>query len=166
MKSITTEELKRIVAYDPETGVFTRLIDSATNAKAGSRADSVDGRGGYRKVKMNRISYKAHRLAFQYMTGREPAGCIDHINGDPSDNRFANLRESTLNGNAHNAKKRKDNTSGFKGVSWHKGVGKWTARIMVNNKHLNLGVFATPEAAYQAYCKAANDLHGEFARAA
>lgn len=121
-------------------------------------------KGLYRTVKIDYVRYKAHRLAFQYVYGREPNGYIDHINGDPSDNRISNLRECDALENAHNAKRRSDNTSGYKGVSWHKQLRKWTARIMVDKKHINIGVFDTAEKAYAAYCKKALELHGEFAK--
>lgn len=165
MRSISNEELKANVSYDPETGIFTRLRDASINAPAGSRADLPEGKR-YRAVKINYVRYKAHRLAFQYVHGREPKGYIDHINGNPNDNRIANLRECDALENARNARTRSDNTSGFKGVSWHKQRGKWTARIMVSNQHINIGLFDTAEQAYAAYCAKAKELHGEFARLA
>jgi len=78
------------------------------------------------------------------------------------DNRRSNLRV-TLDQNQQNVGLRKDNTSGYKGVSWDKGTGKWNAQIAVNRKQIHLGLFTTPEAARDARDVAALDLHGEFA---
>lgn len=81
---------------------------------------------------------------------------------DRSDNRISNLREATRSQNAMNARKQRDNTSGFKGVSrWR---GKWQAKIQRDGKQRFLGAFSTPQDAALAYKNAAINLHGEFAR--
>lgn len=89
---------------------------------------------------------------------------VDHINGDPLDNRKCNLRICEPIENWRSCKRRKDNTSGYKGVSWSKSNKKWNARIKHEGKRISLGYFVTPEAAHAAYCKAADELFGEFAR--
>ena len=88
---------------------------------------------------------------------------VDHINGDPLDNRRCNLRICTQEDNKINRCIYKNNTSGYKGVSKHAN-GKWQSEITKNGKSKYLGLFPTPELAYAAYCKAALELHGEFAR--
>lgn len=88
---------------------------------------------------------------------------IDHINGNRLDNRRENLRLATNSQNAMNQGKRKNNTSGFKGVSWHKPNKKWLAHIRLNSKTIHLGLYTTRELAYAAYCDACVKLHGEFA---
>lgn len=93
----------------------------------------------------------------------------DHAFHDTLDNREfvdgkENLRIANKHQQARNKRKRSDNTSGFKGVSWHKKCQKWVARIRVNGKYLHLGLFVTAEAAYTAYCVAAVLYYGEFAR--
>jgi hypothetical protein len=90
---------------------------------------------------------------------------VDHINRDTLDNRRVNLRIATKSQNGANAKVRSDNTSGLKGVSFHKGAGKWAAQIHKDGRTLYLGLHATPESAHKAYCEAAAKVHGEFARA-
>jgi len=91
---------------------------------------------------------------------------VDHINGDKLDNRKCNLRICTQAQNCCNSKKQKNNTSGYKGVCWHTTRKKWFSSIKYNKKNISLGYFNTPEEAYAAYCKAAKELHGEFARLA
>ena len=88
---------------------------------------------------------------------------VDHINGDPLDNRKENLRLCNGSENQRNIGKQSNNTSGFKGVSWHKNHGKWYAQIMVDGKLKYLGSFDDPQIAYQAYCQAATKYHGDFA---
>lgn len=90
--------------------------------------------------------------------GREPAGEIDHINGDPSDNRIVNLREATRAQNCANVK--------GTGVRFEEKRGKWLARICVNYRQINLGRYATREEASAAYEAAKVKHRGEFARRA
>lgn len=90
---------------------------------------------------------------------------VDHINGDPLDNRRCNLRVCTQKQNIWNRKKPKSNTSGFKGARLDKKTGKWIAYIAKNGRRWHLGTFRTPERAHRAYVAAAKVLHGEFARA-
>jgi hypothetical protein len=83
---------------------------------------------------------------------------IDHKNGNPGDNRWANLRECTHAENHQNRKQQK-NVSGFRGVYWHKGTKKWQAQIRVNNKLINLGYFDNPEEASKVYLAAKAKYH-------
>jgi hypothetical protein len=108
-------------------------------------------------------TYHEHRLAWFYMKGVWPKGDIDHIKGDKSDNRITNLREATTSQNKANERIRVNNTSGYKGVTWHRKRRKWEAHIGVNGKGLTLGYFDSPERAFIAYMKAAWDHFGDFA---
>lgn len=92
---------------------------------------------------------------------------IDHINGDPLDNRKSNLRMATHSENSRNTKLRIDNTSGSKGVyfkneKWRNK--KWFAYINLNNKRINLGYFLTKEDAENIRNKAEQDYFGIFRR--
>lgn len=161
---LTVERLKELLSYDPETGVWTWLISPRQNVAVGSPAGYLQN--GYRVITIDRKPYRAARLAFLYMTGILPAIFIDHENLNRSDDRWSNLREASRSANGANRPINKNNTSGFKGVSWHRSAGKWGARIRVCGRSRRLGLFSTPEAAHAAYIVAA-DLHfGEFARAA
>ena len=89
---------------------------------------------------------------------------IDHINGDPSDNRRSNLRLCTNQQNAQNRGAQANNKSGYKGVSWHKHSKKWQSQIKANDKVIPLGYFDDPIDAAKTYNEAAIKYHGEFAR--
>ena len=161
---ITQEALKEILHYDPETGNWTWLVDVG-RVYAGDRAGCfVDGRG-YRKVSIRRTKFYLHRLAFLYMNGEWPKAQVDHINLVKSDMRWSNLREATRSQNYGNRDAYANNSSGFKGVWWHKQCQKWAAEIRVNRKGIKLGLFDSPTAAHSAYVAAAQKYFGEFARA-
>lgn len=107
-----------------------------------------------------RKSIYLHRVIMGEPDGME----VDHINGNGLDNRRSNLRLATSSQNKHNTGPRKNSTSGFKGVTWDKANSKWQAQITLHGKVKKLGRFPTPEEAYEAYCKASGELHGEFGR--
>ena len=116
---LTQERLKEVLNYDPETGVFVWVVKPSKSIKIGNVAGS-DHTTGYRHIAINRKIIKSHRLAWLYMTGAFPPDQIDHINRIRNDNRFVNLRAVTRSENQHNSGKRKNNTAGYKGVSYRK----------------------------------------------
>jgi len=129
------------------------------------------GKTGYMvvgvKIAGKRLHFFQHRIIWYIATGNDPLDSrIDHIDGNPLNNKFQNLRMASQAENGQNAKKRCDNSSGYKGVNWCKRHNKWAAKIGANNHRKHLGYYPTPELAHMAYCKAAAELHGEFARAA
>ena len=97
------------------------------------------------------------------MTGEWPSTKIDHRDGDPLNNRWANLRCATDAENSQNRKVMRDNALGIKGVRRHR-YGRFAAQITVGKKQLYLGLFDTAEEAHAAYCKASAEFHGEFGR--
>lgn len=103
---------------------------------------------------------RMHRLI---MGLTDPKVQCDHENGNGLDNRRGNLRVCTNGQNSCNRGKTKNNTSGFKGVTWSKWNNKWAAQIQVHRRNIHLGYYHTPEAGHSAYCKAAEELHGDFA---
>lgn len=103
---------------------------------------------------------KLHRLIMSDPEGLE----VDHINLDKLDNRRSNLRLATASQNQRNRVAYANNTSGYKGVVWHSGAKKWRARIVCGGKKHSLGLYATKELAHEAYCNAAKQMHGDFAR--
>lgn len=108
-----------------------------------------------------------HRVILSRMLGREltSADIVDHINGDPLDNRRSNLRLADTSQNRMNQGKRRDNKSGFKGVVFHPQSGKWRARIKARGIVYDLGLHDTPELASIAYGEGAKIHHGEFSKA-
>ena len=158
-KGITQARLKELLAYDPLTGVFTRLKKTNRNKVIGSEAGSVNAEG-YVLIGVDGARYMAHRLAWLYVFGSLPTKLIDHINHDKSDNRIENLREVTQSENLQNqVSPRKTTKSGFLGVSWDGANKKWMAVIKTNRKLKNLGRFDTPEQAHQKYLAAKRELH-------
>lgn len=158
---MTQHELKLILDYNPDTGIFTWKLWRGGNAIAGSVAGHVDTRG-HVQICINGKMYAAHRLAFLYMTGKFPDQLTDHVNCKKTDNRWNNLRPATPSQNCHNARRYKNNTSGFKGVSFHHG--KWNGRVKKNGITHDCGHHQSPEKANQAVISKRNELHGVYAR--
>lgn len=156
------------VSYDPETGEFTWKVNRGTNAMAGKRAGSVWRRKGDARyvIAFNGRGYQGNRVAWLIMTGEWPAAKVDHGDCDSLNNRWGNLRLATTSQNAANARRRKDNTTGHKGVTYRSLTRKFVARIQHDHKRIWLGHFSSLEEAREAYERAAKDLHGEFGRAA
>lgn len=151
----TKKRVEEVLDYNPDTGVFIR-ISSGAEIKA-NRTD------GYRSVGIDGKIYLCHRLAFLIM-GQDVPEFVDHINGDRGDNSWCNLRPATKSLNGCNSKIPSSNTSGVKGVTWHKGSQKWMARIKLGGKTTHLGRFTKLSDAEEVVRMAREDLHKEFAR--
>jgi len=162
---LTADRLRHVLAYDPETGLFQWRNPPGRRGKAGDAVGCANS-AGYLRVMVDKRSYLLHRLAWLFMTGVWPTGNIDHIDGNPLNNRIVNLRECTQSQNAGNSRAQRRNTSGIKGVSLNKASGKWFATIGADGKSRHLGRFATKEQAAEAYANAALAQFGEFARLA
>ncbi len=155
------QQMRHFLNYNPESGVFTARV-SIHKRREGQEVGTKHHHG-YLKVYISGVRYMAHRLAFLWVYGRWPDVCVDHINGQRSDNRIANLREATAAQNIRNQGSHKDSRTGIKGVT-RKPNGKWAAQIGYGGKNRFLGTFSTPEAAQRAYETAARQHHGEFVR--
>jgi hypothetical protein len=106
-----------------------------------------------------------HRLvALTYIANPEDKLCVDHIDGNRVNNHMSNLRWATRAENGANCKKRSDNTSGFKGVNFHKPTNKWRASIQFQSKKQHIGYFDSAEEASEAYKLKAAELFGKFVR--
>lgn len=158
-RDLTRERLLGLLRYDPGTGVFTWLSGKNVGKTAQAR-----NRDGYIVITIDRVQYRAHRLAIFYMTGIWPAHQVDHINLMKSDNRFANLREATQAENHRNRPAQSNNKCGRRGVYWQESAGKWHVSLRHNGKRHYVGLFVSLEAASAAYDEAALRLHREFAR--
>lgn len=137
INTLTQERLKTLLHYDPDTGIFSWLVNRRPNIRAGYTAGCT--RQGYAIIKIEQRIYFSHRLAWLYVHGRWPAGDIDHINRARHDNRLCNLRECSRSENCQNTVRRSRNSSGHKGVSWATTRNKWVAQIAINGKNVNLG---------------------------
>lgn len=132
---ITQEELKKQLHYNPDTGIFTRLI-----AKQGARIGDIAGwydSYGYIRISINCKTYKAHRLAWFYVHGEWPDE-VDHIKHIRDDNRISELRAASPAINRKNQSLNIKNTSGVTGVYWDKVRKKWKSQIKVNKKVIAL----------------------------
>lgn len=135
---LTQSKLKELLHYNPESGIFTWKVSLNRKIKIGSIAGTKNKYWGYIYIGLKQKKYRAHRLAWFYMTGRWPKG-IDHDNHIRDDNRWFNLKEATQSKNTKNQSLRKDNKSGFTGVCWCDKWKKWVAKINVNGKTKYLG---------------------------
>lgn len=147
---ITQEQLKEVLHYDPDTGVFTWTKEPGNGVQKDSIAGHVSSSTGYRGIFINRKRYRAGRLAWLYMEGYFPENQIDHRNRIRHDDRFHNLRHVTKQCNLRNSKVSEKNTSGIKGVTWNKAAKKWVAYIKVLTRRLHLGHFNSKKDAAQA----------------
>ncbi|BCD83620.1 hypothetical protein PSm6_00270 [Pseudomonas solani] len=155
MRLPTHEQILLAIYYDPETGLFKK--------PKGELTGGCSARGGYLSIYICGARFRAHRLAWFYMTGEWPKQEIDHINGDRKDNRFSNLRTCTHQQNNHNQPIRKTNTSGIKGVYWNKRQRKWRGQVCLNYHIHHTKGFDKIDEAEVAVRALREELHGEFA---
>ena len=152
--------------FDYCDGVLYHKVNKGTNGayrcigeKAGFRTNT-----GHMALSIDDKKYLVHRAVWAWHYGTTPAGMeVNHINSDRTDNRIENLRLASRMETAQHAGMRKDNVSGFKGVSFCKDRRKWVAQITINRRQTPLGRFDTKEEAHAAYCAAAERYFGEFA---
>jgi hypothetical protein len=159
---ITAERLRYLLYYDPDSGVFRWRVSTSHRAPVGSLAGTMSR--GYCLINIDEIKYIASNLAWLYMTGEWPVSGIDHRDQDPTNDRWENLRLADQSQNLSNARIRSDNSSGSRGVSWHRGKMKWRAYVTLNGKQFFCGYHDTVEKAKEARDAKAIMLHGEFAR--
>lgn len=155
---LTQAKVKRLFEY--RDGELYWRVKPSLRVKKGDKAGSINTEG-YKQVGINGTTYSLGRLVFLMFYGCLPE-CVSYIDKNFLNTRIENLRAATMSQANCYAKKPKNNTSGYKGVTVCKK--KYKAYISKQNKQYHLGVFDTPKEAYKAYCKAAKKLHGEFAQ--
>lgn len=141
---VDADDLHLVEAYSWTALVKPGVVYAKRAVKVGDRTMTV---------RMHRVILSAH-----------PDALVDHINGNGLDNRKANLRVATNSQNLANRGAQRNNTSGFKGVTWNKAAGKWQASLKLNGNRWYLGLHNTAEDASAAYQEAARRAFGEFAR--
>lgn len=161
MIPLTQHELKELLHYDQDSGLFTWKVFRCRSAKPGDVAGKTNHHG-YRLIKIYGKYYHASRLAWLYVYGRHPDGEIDHINRVRNDNRIVNLREVSHRENSMNRGVRSDNKSGSKGVCKNSSGRSWRAYIKVNGKYKHLGNYADLELASLVAEEAREKYHAEF----
>lgn len=157
---ITEEKLKQIFEYNPETGIFTRILRTANRHKVGDIGGTLNAQG-YLVINIDGTIYYAHRLAFLYMTGKFPEELVDHIDTIKNNNSWFNLRKANKSENAQNQRKcqKSNKSTGLLGAYFSKQRNCFFSSIMIDNTTKYLGIFATAELAHEAYCKAKALLH-------
>lgn len=164
--NLTPERLRELLHYEPLTGVFTWRNEQRTGYNGNGLLHRAGDIAGFLlnrrwKIGIDRKPRLAHRLAWLYMTGEWPMGEIDHMDGDPLNNQFANLRDVTRRVNAQNLKGPiSTNSSGFLGVSKRKSrPNTWVYAIRMPDGSRIYGQRKSPEDAHAAYLEAKRAFH-------
>lgn len=150
---LTQAQLKEVLHYDPEAGVFTWMVPGK-GMGVGQNAGSINKFHKYRYIQLDGKNYLASRLAWLYMEGYFPEHQIDHKNRIRHDDRWKNLRHVSPQCNSRNCSISKNNKSGITGVCWQKTMNIWTAQIMISGKAKHLGCFNSKLDAARARWKA------------
>lgn len=125
--------------------------------KNGKLAGSIDNKG-YKRISLDYIRYKVHRIVWFYFNKTWPKQQIDHINGNKLDNRIENLRDVKQTINMYNKQEAHSNSkTGYLGVT-KQPTGKYTARIKVGDKLIHLGSFDTIIEAHNIYKEYKNKI--------
>lgn len=157
-KQLTSEAVREVLDYAPDTGIFTWKVTRGGTARAGSVAGTFN-HGGYVQINVLGQLHTAHRLAWLYMTGVWPTQHIDHLDGNRQNNRFANLRDVQQQLNNQNQRRAtRRSSTGLLGA-YRTAHGTFTAHIGLNGRVRCLGTYATPEEAHEAYITAKRELH-------
>jgi hypothetical protein len=163
---ITRDEALRLFDFDVKNGrIFwkepPRKHPRLKGMEAGGPQPNRSGKS-YWVIRIGRQSFKRSRLVFLVAHGKLPSPCVDHINGNSLDDRLANLREATVAQNAWNHQRRAKRSPLPMGVRSNPN-GRYSARIAVNKRMIQIGTFDTPEQAAAAYSEARRQYYGQFA---
>jgi len=158
---LTYEKAYELFQYLPN-GELKRKVTTSPRAIKGKIAGSI-GKRGYKCLSINGKKYYNHRVVW-LLHNKEMPKYIDHIDGNSLNNKIENLRICNLTQNLCNASKRKNNTSGHKGVNWFSPKQKWRARISMYGKEYHFGYFDEIEKAIDAVTIGREKIHKEFAR--
>jgi hypothetical protein len=146
-KNLPAERLREVLSYDPLTGIFKWRVATSSRVRVGDVAGGTN-KEGYRVIGVDGTQYLAHRLAWIYVTGRQPNLCLDHKDGNRSNNRFDNLREASASENTANSRCSRLNVSGLKRA--HRIRDGWKSEIRIAGRAFYLGRFDSAESAHAA----------------
>lgn len=154
---ITADRLRELVHYCPETGIFTHL---QSRGRVKARAIAGCNSNGYTVIRLDKILYPAHRLAWLYVHDRIPNGDVDHIDGNKSNNQISNLRDVDRSTNLQNQKcaSSRNKSSGLLGVNKREN-GTFRSYIQIDGKYVSLGTFKYAQDAHEAYLTAKRIHH-------
>lgn len=155
---VTQSQLHKL--FDYKDGNLIWKVDKSPQVKVGDIAGYLS-QIGYIYIGIDGKLYRAHRLIYLYHNGYLPLS-IDHIDGNKTNNKIENLRSATTSQNQMNSKINTRNTSGIKGVVWHKRDKKWIVRVRVKSKTYCIGYFDDKELAKASAIEATNKIHKEF----
>lgn len=151
---LTQGRLQELLIYDPETGIFRwkhrPQSRPSWNARFAGKIAGTLNLIGYVQIGIDLKLYFGHRLAWLYVHEAWPSLGIDHIDGDGSNNKIANLRVATKSENQQNRPRISKNSSGTLGVSWDKPRKKWAVSAFLDGKQHHLGRFTSKEEANAA----------------
>ena len=159
MESLAISHDYVLSAFDYQDGNLIRKTGRVN--EIGQIAGCLHKGKGYIHVKIKAKCFKAHRLVFLYHHGYLPE-CVDHIDGDKTNNKIENLRAATKEENCQNQKIRSTNKSGCKGVRWNSLSKKWQVGICKNYKNIHLGMYEDLELASLVAIEATELIHGRF----
>lgn len=168
LTDLTAEKIRALFTYDKEEGILRWRNASGRYGRypAGSPAGSPNAEG-YFQVRVDGQSYRICRLIWLHITGEWPKHQIDHIDRNPANDKWENLREATSSQNTANRGKNKPDKAscplkGVQAVQKRKSI-RYRANAAKDGQRFHLGYFDTPEEAHAAYVRASEELHGEFA---
>lgn len=158
MADLTSDRLRHVLRYEPETGKFFWQQPAAHRRLPGDEAGCPSKDGRIRIRIDNQLFYR-YRLAWLYMTGSWPQQKVDHINGDQTDDRWTNLRDVSQSVNCQNRQAAsKNNKSGLLGVETTQD-GKFRASIRIAGKRIRLGTYPSAQEAHVEYMRAKRVFH-------
>ena len=158
---ITQSQLKELLDYNPDTGIFTWKIKQCSKINIGDVAGTKNNK--YIQIAINFKKYYAHRLAWLYMHGKYPENEIDHINRNKKDNRFCNLRDVNRSQNLWNTNAQSTNKSKYKNICLCSRTKLWRVVITKNKKYIANDYFKNKEDAVKYANKIRSEHFGEYA---
>ena len=165
MNKLTQKDIEKLT-YNPETGDVIWNVDSGRwgNIKSGSLAGSLR-KDGRRVIRLSKdVLIYSYHIPF-ILEGGIPEGYeVDHIDGNPGNDKRSNLRLVTSTQNKYNMRIPKNNTSGFKGVHWNAPTNSWRVRLRINGEHTHFGLFDNLEDAVKVSLEVREWAHKEHAR--